>query len=78
MTRTPDDPARRTLLLSAPAGAITAVEPSPGKPSDFRVNAQSGAPTAPGMPGHFIWSQALPYDDGRTWQGTWRMDWTRA
>ena len=24
------------------------------------------------------WSQALSYDDGKTWQDTWRMDWTRA
>lgn len=196
MTRTPDDPARRTLLLSAAAGlavsvagvdsatagtatATAAVAPPPGKPgdfdflagewkirhrrlktpgsddwdvfegeatcwtllggigsveelriparnfsgmglrlldvekrvwSDFWVNAKSGVLAAPGMPGHFIdgagvfvaddmdgdkpikvrglwdritptscrWSQALSYDDGKTWQDTWRMDWTRA
>lgn len=196
MTRTPDDPARRTLLLSAAAGlavsvagvdsatagtaaTTSAVAPPPGQPgdfdfltgewkirhrrlktpggddwdvfegeatcwtllggigsveelriparnfsgmglrlldiekrvwSDFWVNAKSGVLTAPGMAGHFIdgagvfvademdgdkpikvrglwdritptscrWSQALSYDGGKTWQDTWRMDWTRA
>lgn len=196
MTQPPDDPARRTLLMSAAAGlavtvagagtgtadtaaATAAVAPPPGKPgdfdfltgewkihhrrlktpgsddwdvfggeatcwtllggigsveelriparnfsgmglrlldvekrvwSDFWVNAKSGVLAAPGMPGHFIdgagvfvaddmdgdqpikvrglwdritptscrWSQALSYDDGKTWQDTWRMDWTRA
>ncbi|MEQ1513301.1 MAG: hypothetical protein ABL934_11565 [Lysobacteraceae bacterium] len=24
------------------------------------------------------WHQALSYDDGKTWQGQWFMDWTRA
>ena len=24
------------------------------------------------------WRQGLSYDDGKTWQYTWLMDWTRA
>jgi hypothetical protein len=54
------------------AGTFVADDMDGGKPIKVRGVWDRITPTS------CRWHQALSYDDGKTWQGQWFMDWTRA